>query len=233
MKNLKKIITIIIIVFLVGLTIYLFPVMENLSTIEGQQEFKQMVSNSGIVGFLALFGLQLAQIFLIIIPGEPLEILAGMCYGSVGGTIFIMVSACIISTIIFLLVRKYEKKFVYEFCDKEKIDKIENSKLFQNPQKIEFILLILFLIPGTPKDLLVYISGLLPIKPLKFILISTFARFPSVISSTLVGANIVGGNWKIGVILYAAIVLAVGAIVLIINKFDKDEITKQAIKTIK
>ncbi len=233
MKNFKKIITIIIIVFLVGLTIYLFPVMENLSTIEGQQEFKQMVSNSGIVGFLALFGLQLAQIFLIIIPGEPLEILAGMCYGSVGGTIFIMVSACIISTIIFLLVRKYEKKFVYEFCDKEKIDKIENSKLFQNPQKIEFILLILFLIPGTPKDLLVYISGLLPIKPLKFILISTFARFPSVISSTLVGANIVGGNWKIGVILYAAIVLAVGAIVLIINKFDKDEIAKQAIKTIK
>lgn len=233
MKNFKKIITIIIIIFLVGLTIYLFPVIENLSTIEGQQEFKQMVSNSGIVGFLALFGLQLAQIFLIIIPGEPLEILAGMCYGSVGGTIFIMVSACIISTIIFLLVRKYEKKFVYEFCDKEKIDKIENSKLFQNPQKIEFILLILFLIPGTPKDLLVYISGLLPIKPLKFILISTFARFPSVISSTLVGANIVGGNWKIGVILYAAIVLAVGAIVLIINKFDKDEITKQAIKTIK
>ena len=153
MKNFKKIITIIIIVFLVGLTIYLFPVMENLSTIEGQQEFKQMVSNSGIVGFLALFGLQLAQIFLIIIPGEPLEILAGMCYGSVGGTIFIMVSACIISTIIFLLVRKYGKKFVYEFCDKEKIDKIENSKLFQNPQKIEFILLILFLIPGTPKDL--------------------------------------------------------------------------------
>ena len=233
MKNFKKIITIIIIVFLVGLTIYLFPVMENLSTIEGQQEFKQMVSNSGIVGFLALFGLQLAQIFLIIIPGEPLEILAGMCYGSVGGTIFIMVSACIISTIIFLLLRKYGKKFVYEFCDKEKIDKIENSKLFQNPQKIEFILLILFLIPGTPKDLLVYISGLLPIKPLKFILISTFARFPSVISSTLVGANIVGGNWKIGVILYVAIVLAVGAIVLIINKFDKDEITKQAIKTIK
>ena len=233
MKNFKKIITIIIIVFLVGLTINLFPVMENLSTIEGQQEFKQMVSNSGIVGFLALFGLQLAQIFLIIIPGEPLEILAGMCYGSVGGTIFIMVSACIISTIIFLLVRKYGKKFVYEFCDKEKIDKIENSKLFQNPQKIEFILLILFLIPGTPKDLLVYISGLLPIKPLKFILISTFARFPSVISSTLVGANIVGGNWKIGVILYVAIVLAVGAIVLIINKFDKDEITKQAIKTIK
>lgn len=233
MKKFKKILTIVIIVFLVGLTIYLFPVMKNLSTLQGQQEFKQLVSDSGIIGFMALFGLQLAQIFLIIIPGEPLEILAGMCYGAIGGTIFIMASACIISTLIFFLVRKYGKKFVCEFCDKEKIEKIENSKLFQNPQKIEFILLILFLIPGTPKDLLVYISGLLPIKPVKFILISTFARFPSVISSTLVGANIVGGNWKIGVLLYAAIVLLVGIVVFVINKFDKDGITKQAIKTIK
>ena len=233
MKNFKKILTIVIIVFLVGLTIYLFPVMKNLSTLQGQQEFKQLISDSGIVGFLALFGLQLAQIFLIIIPGEPLEILAGMCYGAIGGTIFIMVSACIISTLIFFLVRKYGKKFVCEFCNKEKIEKIENSKLFQNPQKIEFILLILFLIPGTPKDLLIYISGLLPIKPAKFILISTFARFPSVISSTLVGANIVGGNWKIGILLYAAIVLLVGIVVFVINKFDKDGITKQAIKTIK
>ena len=71
-----------------------------------------------------------------------------------------------------------------------KVEKIENSKVFQNPKKIEFIMLILFLIPGTPKDLLVYVAGLLPIKPLKFIIISTFARFPSVITSTLAGENV-------------------------------------------
>ena len=101
-----------------------------------------------------------------------------------------MLSACIISTTIFLLVRKFGRKFVYDFCDKSKVEKIENSKVFQNPKKIEFIMLILFLIPGTPKDLLVYVAGLLPIKPLKFIIISTFARFPSVITSTLAGENV-------------------------------------------
>ena len=207
--------------------------MKDLSSLEGQIAFKDKVESSGIIGMLSLFGLQVAQIFLIIVPGEPIEILAGMCYGGFWGTIFIMISAFIISTTIFFLVRKFGRKFVYDFCDEKKVSKIENSKLFQNPKKIEMIMLILFLIPGTPKDLLVYIAGLLPIKPIRFILISSLARFPSVISSTLAGENLAIGDWKMSIILYAAVLILVAIVVFVINKFDKDKITEKAIKTIK
>lgn len=232
-KIFKIFLTIIVLSLFLGIIIYLFPIMRDLSTLEGQIAFKEKVENSGVLGMLSLFGLQVAQIFLIIVPGEPIEILAGMCYGSLWGTVFIMVSACIISTSIFLLVRKFGRKFVYDFCDKKKVEKIENSKVFQNPKKIEFIMLILFLIPGTPKDLLVYVAGLLPIKPLKFIIISTFARFPSVIISTLAGEQLAIGDWKMSIILYVAILILVALAVFIINKFDKDKITKDAIKSIK
>lgn len=232
-KIFKIFLTIIVLSLFLGIIIYLFPIMRDLSTLEGQIAFKEKVENSGVLGMLSLFGLQVAQIFLIIVPGEPIEILAGMCYGSLWGTVFIMVSACIISTSIFLLVRKFGRKFVYDFCDKKKVEKIENSKVFQNPKKIEFIMLILFLIPGTPKDLLVYVAGLLPIKPLKFIIISTFARFPSFITSTLAGEQLAIGDWKMSIILYVAILILVALAVFIINKFDKDKITKDAIKSIK
>lgn len=232
-KIFKSILTICVLGIFIGIIIYLFPIMKDLSTLEGQIEFKEKVENSGILGLLSLFGLQVAQIFLIIVPGEPIEILAGMCYGSLWGTIFIMLSACIISTTIFLLVRKFGRKFVYDFCDEEKVAKIENSKLFQNPKKIEFIMLILFLIPGTPKDLLVYVAGLLPIKPLRFIIISTFARFPSVITSTLAGERLAVGDWKMGIVLYGIILVIVAILIFIINKFDKDKVTKEAIKSIK
>ena len=232
-KIFKIFLAIIVLSLFLGIIIYLFPIMKDLSTLEGQITFKEKVENSGILGLLSLFGLQVAQIFLIIVPGESIEILAGMCYGSLWGTVFIMLSACIISTTIFLLVRKFGRKFVYDFCDKSKVEKIENSKVFQNPKKIEFIMLILFLIPGTPKDLLVYVAGLLPIKPLKFIIISTFARFPSVITSTLAGEQLAIGDWKMSIILYVAILILVALAVFIINKFDKDKITKDAIKSIK
>lgn len=232
-KIFKIILAILVLALFVGITIYLFPVIKNLSTTEGQIAFKEKVGNSGILGLLSLFGLQVAQIFLIIMPGEPIEILAGMCYGGLWGTVFIMVSACIISAVIFLLVRKFGKKFVCEFCDEEKVNKIENNKLFQNPKKIELIMFILFLIPGTPKDLLVYVAGLLPIKPIRFIIISTFARFPSVITSTLAGENIAIGDWKMGAILYGGIFLLVMIIVFVINKMDKENVTKDAINSIK
>lgn len=180
-----------------------------------------------------LFGLQVAQIFLFILPGEPIEILAGMCYGSFWGTVFIMASSCIISIAIYFLVRKLGRKFVYDFCDAEKVAKIEKNKLFQNPNKIEMIMLILFLIPGTPKDLLVYIGGLLPIKPIRFILIATFGRFPSVISSTLAGENIIVGDWKMAIILYSSVLILVGIVILIYHKFDKDKTTEKVLKIIK
>lgn len=232
-KVFKLTMTILAIAIIVGIIIYMFPVMRELSTKEGQLAFKEKVSSSGILGLLMLFALQVAQIFLIIIPGEPIEILAGMCYGPIWGTIFIMVSAGIISTIIFSLVRKYGKRFVYNFCDKEKVAKIENSKLFKNPNKIEMIMFILFLLPGTPKDLLAYIAGLLPINPVKFVLISVFARFPSVISSTLAGANLAVGDWKKSIVMYLSIVFVAIIVILIANKFDKDKLAEKAKKTIK
>ena len=231
-KAFKYVLMIMVITLLIGLIVYLFPVIKNLSTPKGQIEFKNLVSDLGFVGLLVLFGLQFAQIFLIILPGEPIEILAGMCYGGIGGTLFITISAFIISSIIFFAVRKLGRKFVYSFCSKERIEKIENSKLFKNPKKLEYIMLILFLIPGTPKDILVYLAGLLPIKPLRFILISTFVRFPSVISSTIAGSNLVEGNWQFSILVYGITFAIVGIVVLIMRKVDKSGLTTSIIQTV-
>ena len=229
----KIILTIIVIAICMGVIIYLMPIIKNLSTTDGQMEFKQKIDDLGFLGLLMLFGLQFAQIFLIIIPGEPIEILAGMCYGGFGGLIFITVSVAILTAIISFTVRKLGRNFVYDFCDQKQIEKFEKSKLMQNTEKLEFIMMLLFLIPGTPKDLLVYIGSLLPIKPLRLILISTFARLPSVISSTYAGENLAVGDLKSSAIIYLVTFIIIGIIIFIVNKFDKSKITEETLKTIK
>ncbi len=231
-KILKLVLLVLAIILFAIVTVYLIPVMRNLSTPEGQIRFKEKVANSGWAGVLLLFGIQFAQIFLFVFPGEPVEIIAGMCYGPVWGTIFVMVSIAIITTIIFFLVKKLGRRFVYDFCDEKQIDKFMNNKIFKNPKKIEFIMFILFFLPGTPKDLLVYLAGLLPLKPLRFILISTLVRFPSVISSTLAGAHLATGNWKMSVVIYAVTLLIVGIALMILNLFDKNKTTEDVIKSI-
>lgn len=232
-KTIRLIILIIAIIIMVGLTAYLFPVMKNLATHEGQVAFKERVDNSGIYGFLSLLGLQIAQIFLVILPGEPLEVLAGMCYGAVGGTIFILFSVAITTTILFWVVRKYGKELVYQTFSQERIDKIEKSKIFQNPKKIEYILALLFAITGAPKDIIVYIGGLLPVKPLHFILISTFCRLPSIISSTIVGQYFSEGNWKISIMVYGMTFAITAIVLLIIRILDKEKVTEKALNELK
>lgn len=232
-KIFKIIMFIVAILLIIGIIIYLFPVMKNLSTYEGQLAFKTKVEESGILGFLILLGLQIAQIFLVILPGEPLEILAGMCYGAIGGAIFIFFSVALTTTIIFLLVRKFGRKFIEQSFDKEKIDKIEKSKIFQNPKNIEFILALCFAITGIPKDILIYVGGLLPIRPIRFILIATFCRFPSVISSTIVGQYFSQGNWKISLLIYGITFIVTILALIIIRIFDKEKITEKAFKDLK
>lgn len=232
-KIFKIIMFIVAILLIIGIIIYLFPVMKNLSTHEGQLAFKSRIEESGILGFLILLGLQIAQIFLVILPGEPLEILAGMCYGAIGGAIFIFFSVALTTTIIFLLVRKFGRKFIEQSFDKEKIDKIEKSKIFQNPKNIEFILAICFAITGIPKDILIYVGGLLPIRPIRFILIATFCRFPSVISSTIAGQYFSEGNWKISLLIYGITFIVTILALIIIRIFDKNKITEKALKDLK
>ncbi|HOZ54592.1 MAG TPA: VTT domain-containing protein [Clostridia bacterium] len=232
-KFLKLLVFTITIFSIIAIILYLFPTISKILTTQGQQDFKEKIDSLGIFGGLILFGLQLAQVVLVILPGEPIEILAGMCYGVIGGTIFITASVFVITSGITILVKKFGKKYIYNFFEKEKIDKIENSKFYKNPAAIEIILIILFMIPGTPKDLLVYLGGILPVKYWRFVLISTFARFPSVISSTIAGANVAYGNWQISLLTYGITFIVTGIMILIVNHFDKEKITSEAINTIK
>ena len=236
MKNQKKIKIIKIVltaIILIALAIFFWriaPFMMDLSTTEGQIAFKNKINSMGFLGWLLLFSLQVLQILLVVLPGEPFEVLAGMCYGTWGGWLFITLSVFITTIIIFFSVRKLGEKYLYNFFKKEKVEKIMNSKLLKNEANLEMVLCLIFLLPGTPKDLFVYIGGLLPVKPIRFILIATLVRFPSVITSTMVGANITKGNWKISLLIYLITFVLVAIAMIILKIKDKN---KEIIEIIK
>ena len=69
-------------------------------------------------------------------------------------------------------------------------------------KKLETVIFILYLIPGTPKDVLSYIVPLTDIKPLNFFILLTLARIPSIISSTFAGANLAEGNWFMTIMIF-------------------------------
>lgn len=216
MKKINKKTVLKLLTIIISLTVLIFvvwefyPLMKTLITQEGRGQFKQRISEMGFKGLVILYLIEAVQMIFVILPGEPIEILYGMCYGSIGGAVLLTLAVFINTVIVYELVEKFGRKVLVFFFSEEKIKKVENSKLLKNKSKIEYIMVLLFFLPGTPKDLLLYIGPLLPIEKKRFIIISTFVRFPSVITSTIAGSNIVEGNlWiTIGVYVFTALMIA-------------------------
>ena len=184
------------------------------------QEFRDWVDSKGIWGPVIYVLLVIFQILVAFIPGEPLEIAAGYVFGSFEGTLLCLFSESVGSIIVLFLVRKFGKSLIEVFFDKEKI---EGLKFLQTSKKKIMIFAILFIVPGTPKDLLCYYGGLTNIPMPLLIFICTFCRFPSVITSTVGGDALGTGEYGFAIIVFAVTaVLSIGGI-LVYNKLSKKE----------
>ena len=181
-------------------------------------KFREWVEAKGIWGPILYVALVIFQILIAFIPGEPLEIVAGYVFGTFKGTVLCIAAASLGSIIVLLLVRKFGKALLEIYFDKEKI---EGLKFLQSSEKKIVIFLILFIVPGTPKDLLCYYGGLTDISMPLLIFICTVCRFPSIITSTIGGNALGTGEYGIAVIVFAvtAVISAIG--IIIYNKFSK------------
>ena len=75
-KLIKILMLILFLIIMVLLTIKLVPIFKNLATEEGRLGFKEEIESLGTEGMLIIIGLMIVQIFLPILPGEPVEVLA-------------------------------------------------------------------------------------------------------------------------------------------------------------
>lgn len=148
------------------------------------EKFREWVDSGGIWGRLAFLGMMALQVIVAVIPGEPLEIGAGYAFGVWEGTALCLLGTLLGSVTVFLFVKKFGMRFVTLFVSEEKV---RSMKFLQNERRLNLIAYLLFLIPGTPKDVMTYIVGLTPMKLTFWIFLSMTARIPSVITSTIGG----------------------------------------------
>lgn len=189
------------------------------------ERFRAWVDGHGIWGRLAFLGMTMLQVIVAVIPGEPMELVAGYAFGSVEGTLLCMIGATLGGIPVFILVRKFGMKAVEVFFSKEKI---ESLKFLRSSPKRDFLIFILFLIPGTPKDLLNYFVGLTDMKMSKWLLISFVARIPSIVTSTIGGDALGMKNYTFAIVVFAVTLAVSGAGILIYRGICRRHGTKQS-----
>ena len=165
------------------------------------EAFRLRIEESHLNGQLLFIGMVVLQILAAIIPGEPLEIAGGYAFGAIEGTILCLIGGMIGSLLVIMLVRRFGIRLVHVFFPPEKLETI---RFLKSSPKRTVLFLLIFMIPGTPKDLLCYFVGLTDMKLPVLMVICTLGRLPAIVSSTI-GGNALGTERYI----FAVIVFAV------------------------
>ncbi|MBQ7046701.1 MAG: VTT domain-containing protein, partial [Oscillospiraceae bacterium] len=101
--------------------------------------------------------------------------------------------------IIYNIVQKFGKPLVDTFVSE---DKFKKFKFLHDEKKLELLIFILLMVPGTPKDVITYMTALTKIKVTKFCAIAGIARIPTITSSAFMGSSLGEGRYMITIIVF-------------------------------
>lgn len=172
-------------------------------------QVRAYVREHAVLSRLIMVGVNALQILLAFLPGEPVELASGYAFGFVEGTLLCLVASAAASTVIFGAVRAFGWRVVGLFFDRTHL---ERFGWLGNTRRLELIMLVVFLIPGTPKDFLTYFAGLTRMRFGAVLAITTLGRIPSIVTSTVAASAFGDGNYlaALAAVAVAAVLIAVG-----------------------
>jgi len=188
--------------------------------IEEPERFRMWVDQHGIAGRAVYMGIVMLQVIVALIPGEPLEIAGVYAFGVLEGTLLYLAAATVGGILVFGLVRRFGIRFLEIFFTPEKIHSL---RILKNNKKRSALFFVIFVIPGTPKDLLCYYAGLTDMKLTTFLVINTVGRIPALISSTI-GGNALGmESYAVAVIVFViTLVISLGGYLIYTKLIERD-----------
>jgi uncharacterized membrane protein YdjX (TVP38/TMEM64 family) len=135
--------------------------------------------------------LQALQVMVAPIPGEATGFMGGYLFGGFSGFVYSMVGLTLGSFLNFCLGRWLGA----EFCSKIIPSRIQKNLQFIQYQERCFLILMLYLIPGFPKDFLCYFLGMTSITPSTFLAATAVGRAPSTWLLAAQGSQLAQGHY--------------------------------------
>ncbi len=168
-----------------GLAVYAKSsgIWESMTSVEA---FQSYINGFGTRARIVYFVIQLMSVIIAPIPSNIST--------AAGGSIFGMWEAFFISTfailsgsiLVFLLARKFGKPFTEKFVSSAVADKYEKLML---SKRFELLLMLLFLLPFFPDDVICFLAGLGAIKSGRFFIIMVLTRPWGILTASAVGSS--------------------------------------------
>jgi uncharacterized membrane protein YdjX (TVP38/TMEM64 family) len=209
----KKILTVlkvaVLFAIIVGLPLLIyFRHPELVQLVMNRELLTETLNDNMLTGSLIFIGLQILQIVISIIPGQIIQFAGGYVF-SIPMALLLIVVGCLLGEFLaFKLANFLGRDFVYMLAGEEKAQKFIDT---MNSKKAFVAVLLIYLLPGLPKDVFTYVAGFSKLKAIPFVCISTIARLPAMFGSLLMGSFVYTKNTT-----GLRVVVAIAAVVLLV-----------------
>ena len=149
-----------------------------------KEKIKHFLNSLGPWSVFVFVLLQVAQVVAAPVPGEVTGFLGGYMFGKFFGVVLSTIGLTLGSYIAFILARTFGRPLIEKFIPRSTMQRFD----YLLHHKAAFLVFLLFLIPGFPKDWLCYILGLGHLTTTEFLVIGGTGRLFGTILLTLGGS---------------------------------------------
>jgi len=226
-----------LIVLLVVLTIWLlsdlFPLLVNIvQHIKDENVVIAEIEGYGPKGAFILLAMQILQVVTSFFPAAAIQILAGLTFGSLYGTVICLIGYIIGNGMVFVLIRQVRKNFFLRISPSKKNKTKTGWELsfIQKAHDLTMLSFLLALIPGIPNGILPYLFSKTDIPLSKYILSISLAGIPTIFLICFAGERIANGDIMTAVGITGALLLIAG-VVFLLNRRITAYLKKKQIKS--
>jgi len=215
-----KIKFIVLLLFIIGIiTLILSNHDWILNKLNEAEALRQYILSKGSLGIVAFMLIEALHVLFVVLPGDVLNFTGGYVYGIPIGFSAAMLGIMAGTISAFQISKVLGAEFVSKLIAEDRLKKIGG---LLNSRSGALGILIICLLPFIPKDLLVYIAGLTPIKASRFFLLYGISRIPATLIGVTAGAQTQENDLQGLLITIAALACFVGIGVFLQKKYSKN-----------
>jgi uncharacterized membrane protein YdjX (TVP38/TMEM64 family) len=184
---------------------------------QSKEALRDYIESWGAFAPAAFIAIQSLQVVIAPIPGELTGAVGGFVFGTVPNLLYSTIGLTVGSVLAYLAARVVGLPLVKYFVSEELMNRFH----FLTQRKGALLALVLFTVPGFPKDILSYLLGLSPMTFVPFFLVSTIGRIPGTIMLSLSGSAVYDENWALFASMTIVSILLAGSVFLLRNKIDQ------------
>lgn len=177
------------------------------SRVDAQEWIRQFGAWAPIV----YIGVQVFQVVIFVVPGDVVQIAGGYLFGVLGGLVYSLIGIAIGSAIDFFVARLLGRTFVEGVFGEKRVAEFDRVSSSSRARTGFFLL---FVIPGIPKDVLVYVAGISTLRFPAFLLVTMAGRFPGIFGSAIIGDSAADERWFLSALVFglAVVLFALGVL---------------------